>query len=67
MLYLVDTVNGKEQLLKQTEKTRYYSDDWRIIYHQGFSWFGDVFEEDMIVVMTYAKFGMLADQYKTFG
>lgn len=67
MLYLVDTVNGKEQLLKQTEKTRYYSDDWRIVYHQGLSWFGDVFEEDKIVVMTYAKFGMLADQYKTFG
>ena len=26
-----------------------------------------MFEEDKIVVMTYAKFGMLADQYKTFG
>lgn len=67
MLYLIDTVNGKEQLLAQTDRTRCYSEGWHFTYHRGLSWFGEIFEEDKIVVMTYAKFGLLATEYQDFG
>lgn len=62
MLYLIDTVNGREQLVKH-EDTALYDKDWkeRIL--------NDMvdFENAKVVVMTYAKFGVLADWYPEFG
>lgn len=66
MIYLIDTTNGKEQLLKN-EKTRYYDWKWQVVNLQNSYWFGDVVFEDKIVVMTYAKFGRLVEQYPEFG
>lgn len=61
MVYLIDTVNGKEQLL-QHENTTYYDRDWQEIVNNGQVWFG----EKKVVVMTYAKFGVLAERYPKF-
>lgn len=62
MVYLIDTVNGKEQLLKN-EKTTYYDWLWQEKVNSGMVYFG----EKKIVVMTYAKFGVLAEKYPKFG
>ena len=66
MVYLIDTVNGKEQLLKN-ENTAYYSDQWRETVQNGIVWFQEAETEEKIVVMTYAKFGVLAEKYRDFG
>ena len=62
MLYLIDTVNGREQLIKH-EDTALYDRSWkeRVL--------NDIvdFENAKVVVMTYAKFGVLADWYPEFG
>ena len=62
MLYLIDTVNGREQLVKHKDAAL-YDRDWkdRIL--------NDMvdFEDAKVVVMTYAKFGVLADWYPEFG
>lgn len=62
MLYLIDTVNGREQLIKNKD-TVLYDRNWkeRIL--------NDMvdFENAKVVVMTYAKFGVLADWYPEFG
>lgn len=63
MVYLIDTVNGKEQLLQNVDKTRYYDRQWQEIINNGQVWFG----EKKVVVMTYAKFGVLAEKYPEFG
>lgn len=67
MIYLIDTINGKEQLLKNP-LTRYYSDDWRSMYHNNdiCVWSQDIVE-DKIVVMTYAKFGAITHYKPDFG
>ena len=57
MVYLIDTVNGKEQLL-QHESTTYYDRGWQEIVNSGIVYFG----EKKVVVMTYAKFGVLAER-----
>ncbi|MFR7990108.1 MAG: DEAD/DEAH box helicase family protein [Anaerovoracaceae bacterium] len=62
MVYLIDTINGKEQLL-QHERTTYYDRRWQEIVNRGQVWFG----EKKVVVMTYAKFGVLAERYPNFG
>lgn len=62
MVYLIDTVNGKEQLL-QHESTTYYDRGWQEIVNSGIVYFG----EKKVVVMTYAKFGVLAERYPKFG
>ena len=56
MLYLIDTKNGKEQLLKHPA-TEYCSKSWADTVSKPFSHFG----ESKVVVMTYAKFGDLVD------
>lgn len=66
MVYLIDTVNGKEQLLKK-ENTEYYSDEWREVVENDVVWFGEAVRGNKIVVMTYAKFGVLAERYNGFG
>lgn len=66
MVYLIDTVNGKEQLLKN-ENTEYYSDNWRETVEKNIIWFGEAVTGNKIVVMTYAKFGKLAESYSDFG
>lgn len=62
MVYLIDTVNGKQQLLKHN-LTTYYDRKWQEIVNNGSVYFG----EKKIVVMTYAKFGVLAERYPKFG
>lgn len=62
MVYLIDTINGKEQLLR-SEQTTYYDKDWQEIVNSGIVYFG----EKKVVVMTYAKFGVLAERYPKFG
>lgn len=62
MVYLIDTVNGKQQLLRN-ENTTYYDRDWQEIVNSGIVYFG----EKKVVVMTYAKFGVLAEKYPKFG
>lgn len=59
MLYLIDTVNGKEQLLRR-ENTQYYSEQWLKFAKEDPEWFGERLAADKIVVVTYAKFALLA-------
>ena len=59
VVYLIDTRNGKEQLLRN-ELTAFYDDDWReTVLHGETDWFGEAITHEKIVVMTYAKFGSL--------
>lgn len=59
VVYLIDTRNGKEQLLLN-EQTAFYDDDWReTVLHGETVWFGEAITHEKIVVMTYAKFGSL--------
>lgn len=62
MLYLIDTVNGREQLIKH-EDAALYDRDWK---ERVLNDMVD-FENAKVVVMTYAKFGVLADWYPEFG
>lgn len=62
VVYLIDTINGKEQILKNYKAT---SDSWK--------WAQDVVEEGMwfeenerVVVITYAKFGCLLQKFPDF-
>ena len=66
MVYLIDTVNGKEQLLKN-ENTAYYRRDWIATVQNGDVWFGEAITGNKVVVMTYAKFGVLTKNYPDFG
>ena len=66
MVYLIDTINGKEQLLKHPN-TAYYSRDWAETVQNGDVWFGEAITGNKVVVMTYAKFGVLAKDYPNFG
>lgn len=66
MVYLIDTKNGKDQLL-QDSRTAFYSDEWRETVQHGIVWFGEAVTGNKIVVMTYAKFGVLAERYPNFG
>ena len=59
VVYLIDTRNGKEQLLRN-KMTAFYDDDWReTVLHGETDWFGEAILHEKIVVMTYAKFGSL--------
>lgn len=62
MVYLIDTVNGKQQLLRH-ESATYYDRHWEETVNNGIVYFG----EKKVVVMTYAKFGVLAERYPKFG
>lgn len=67
MLYLIDTRNGNQQIVLNHEKTAYYSDQWLETVNYSMEWFGEVLFQKQIVVMTYAKFGVLAERYPRFG
>ena len=62
MLYLIDTINGREQLL-QREDTICYDRPWEDHALEDIDFFGEI----KITVMTYAKFGEIVDRNPTFG
>lgn len=66
MVYLIDTVNGKQQLLNHP-RARHYDDFWRAAANDDEGVIDGLWEKDKIVVMTYAKFGKLVSQCPKFG
>ena len=73
LLYVIDTINGREQKLEE-ENTTPYGTGWEELIRRGTQeWEGigepfyDFYDEDKIVVITYAKFGVLAERYPDFG
>ncbi len=63
VVFLIDTINGKEQILANyNAKAEYW--DWACEVMEGHDWFGEDMEK--IVVMTYARFGFMLDRYKDF-
>ena len=72
LLYVIDTINGREQKLKEKNTTPYGA-AWEELIKRGTQdWhIGEVYDErydvDKIVVITYAKFGVLANRYPNFG
>ncbi len=67
MVYLIDTRNGNRQLIQNNPQTAFYSDEWRETVENNLPWFGEAIHSNKIVVMTYAKFGVLAERYPRFG
>lgn len=72
LLYVIDTINGREQKLKEKNTTPYGAAWEELIKYGTQDWdIGEVYDErydeDKIVVITYAKFGVLANRYPNFG
>lgn len=67
MVYLIDTKNGNSQIVMKNPATEFYSDQWRETAENDLVWFGEAEYQNKIVVMTYAKFGVLAAKYPRFG
>lgn len=67
MVYLIDTRNGNTQLVLKHARTAFYSDNWMEQVKDNSPWFGEAAHDNKIVVMTYAKFGVLAEKYPRFG
>jgi superfamily II DNA or RNA helicase len=67
MVYLIDTRNGNQQVVMKNEQAVFYSDNWKETVERGIVWFGDAEYQNKIVVMTYAKFGVLAEKFPRFG
>ena len=67
MVYLIDTRNGNTQLVLKHPHTAFYSDNWMEQIKDNSPWFGEAAHDNKIVVMTYAKFGVLAEIYPHFG
>lgn len=73
LLYVIDTINGREQKLKEKNTTPYGTGWEELIKRGSQEWDGigeapfDHYDEDKIVVITYAKFGVLANRYPDFG
>lgn len=70
-LYVIDINNGRDQILKKPN-TIEYSQEWEDFIKQGKqpqNVIGeyDFYDEDKIVVITYAKFGSLVDKVPNFG
>lgn len=66
VVYLIDTINGKEQIVRNYKATsEYYG--WSKEVELGGMWFEP---DNRVVVITYAKFGVLVEQniefYKNF-
>ncbi len=66
VVYLIDTINGKEQIVRNYKATsEYYG--WSKEVESGGMWFEP---DNRVVVITYAKFGVLVEQniefYKNF-
>ena len=67
LLYLIDTRNGNEQIVSaNSDIATYYSDTWFDKISHGWEMFSEDPQEDKIVVMTYAKFGVLAQKDPEF-
>lgn len=62
VVYLIDTINGKEQIVNNYNAT---SEHWRWArdVNDGGMWFSP---DNRVVVITYAKFGVLIDRYPDF-
>ncbi len=62
VIFLIDTINGKEQLLRNPKATsEYYG--WAREADEDGMWFeGD----DRVIIMTYAKFGSLSQRFTDF-
>ncbi len=62
VVYLIDTINGKEQILRNYNAiSEYYG--WAREADENGMWFDDV---KHIVILTYAKFGYLSQTYTDF-
>lgn len=62
VVYLIDTVNGKEQIVENYNATSEYY-QWSKEVDQDGMWFEP---SDKVVVLTYAKFGYLLTKYADF-
>lgn len=62
VVYLIDTINGKEQILHNYNATSEYW-RWARDVDDGGMWFSP---DDRVIVITYAKFGVLIDRYPDF-
>lgn len=68
MVYLIDTRNGNEQIVSaNSDIVAHYSDVWLDKVLNGWEMFSEYPQKDKIVVMTYAKFGVLAKKHPDFG
>ena len=68
MVYLIDTKNGNEQIVSaNSDIAAHYSDAWFDKVVHSWQMFSEEPQEDKIVVMTYAKFGVLAEKHPDFG
>ena len=68
MVYLIDTKNGNEQIVSaNSDIAAHYSDAWFDKVVHSWQMFSEEPQEDKIVVMTYAKFGVLAKKHPDFG
>ena len=68
MVYLIDTQNGRDQIVSaNSDIAAHYSDTWLDKVLHGWKMFSENPQEDKIVVMTYAKFGVLAKKHSDFG
>ena len=67
MVYLIDTQNGRDQIVSaNSDIAAHFSDVWLDKVVNGWEMFSEVPQEDKIVVMTYAKFGAIAKKYPEF-
>lgn len=62
MLYLIDTVNGKAQIAKNSGIEAYQTSYLELLEEDVYFW-----EDANIVLMTYAKFGAMVSEYKDYG
>lgn len=62
VVFLIDTINGKEQILQNYNATsEYYG--WAREADENGMWFED---DKNVVILTYAKFGLLSQKYTDF-
>ena len=62
VVFLIDTINGKEQILRNYNAvSEYYK--WAQEIDDGGMWFDD---DRNVVILTYAKFGFLSERYTDF-
>ena len=72
-LYVIDTINGREQILSKNNNTAPYGRSWEEYLKNGKQdvivgeWLEEEFDESKIVVITYAKFGALMKRVPNFG
>ena len=65
-IYLIDTINGKNQLIAQKDMSE-YSDKWFYVVQDDIKFFDEEDYTDKVVVMTYGKFGSLVEMAPEFG